>query len=258
MATDDYGKIADRGSQNYSNWLFKLKRALKSRSVRHWEILIGEHRPEFTSHRPTPRERTIRDHIARENNERVLREHRRQPRTTYLGTSPRTHDTDGDEPATILPNSITEDELLEFVRVHFDEPNKELEEWEALMYTVLDIFISCLDYDPIQHLYGRPTQQTIATKWAKLESTVYKAGHQSAQFIANWQRAYVEVDEALGEESLSIAIQYSMFVRAVGNYPDTIVWLQGVHKFDLKDDRLMENVFADFGTAEDQRYNNIK
>ncbi|KAJ5323412.1 hypothetical protein N7476_002012 [Penicillium atrosanguineum] len=139
MATDDYGKIADR-------------RALKSRSVRHWEILIGEHRPEFTSHRPTPRERTIRDHIARENNERVLREHRRQPRTTYLGTSPRTHDTDGDEPATILPNSITEDELLEFVRVHFDEPNKELEEWEALMYTVLDIFISCLDYDPIQHV----------------------------------------------------------------------------------------------------------
>ncbi|KAJ5126447.1 uncharacterized protein N7443_009487 [Penicillium atrosanguineum] len=196
MATDDYGKIADRvgklkGSQNYSNWLFKLKRALKSRSVRHWEILIGEDRLELTSHRPTPSERTMRDHIARENNERVLREHRRRRRTTHLGTSPRTHDTDGDEPATILPNSIPEDELLEFVRVHFDEPNKELEEWEALMYTVLDIFMSCLDYDPMKHvkqtqdayeafriiekLYNRPTQQTIATKWAKLESP---ASHQ--------------------------------------------------------------------------------
>ncbi|KAJ5677661.1 uncharacterized protein N7477_003294 [Penicillium maclennaniae] len=49
-----------------------------------------------------------------------------------------------------------------------------------------------------------------------------------------------------------------MFVRAVGFHPNATVWLQGTQKFDLKDDRLIENVFADFGTAEDQRYNSTK
>ncbi|KAJ5122920.1 hypothetical protein N7448_009017 [Penicillium atrosanguineum] len=251
MATDDYGKIADRvgklkGSHNYSNWLFKLKRALKSRG------------------------RTLREHIAKEHNDRALREHRRRPRSR---SGSHLHE-DDEPPTTIYPDSVSVEELEDYIRENYEEPNKEQQEWEALMFTVLDIFISCLDYDPMQHvkqtedaseafriiekLYGRPTQQTIATKWSKLESTVYKAGYQSAQFIANWQRAYVEVDEALGDESLPIAIQYSMFVRAMGNHPNTTVWLQGVHKFDLKDPRLMENVFADFGTAEDQRYNNIK
>ncbi|KAJ5677552.1 uncharacterized protein N7477_003185 [Penicillium maclennaniae] len=49
-----------------------------------------------------------------------------------------------------------------------------------------------------------------------------------------------------------------MFVRAVGFHPNATVWLQGTQKFDLKDDRLMENVFANFGTAKDQRYNSTK
>ncbi|KAJ5675269.1 uncharacterized protein N7477_005203 [Penicillium maclennaniae] len=273
IATDDYGKITDRvrklkGSQNYSNWLFKLKRALKSRGVRHWEILIGEDRPQFTSYRTVPSERTLREHIAKEHNNRALREYRRRPRS--LSGSHK----DNKPPATIFPDTLSVQELEDFIHKYYDKPNKEFQEWEALIFTVLNIFVSCLDYDLIQYvkqtedaseafriikkLYGRPTQQTIATKWAKLKSTVYKLGLQSAQFMANWQRTYVEVDQALGDEYLPVAIQFSMFVRAIGFHPNATVWLQGTQKFDLKDDRLIENVFADFGTAKDQRYNSTK
>ncbi|KAJ5677660.1 uncharacterized protein N7477_003293 [Penicillium maclennaniae] len=200
MATDDYGKITDRvgklkGSQNYSNWLFKLKRALKSRGVRHWEILIGEDRPQFTSYRTVPSERTLRKHIAKEYNNRALREYRRRPRSLSGSYE------DDEPPATIFPDTLSVQELEDFIYEHYDKPNKEFQEWEAIMFTVLNIFVSCLDYDLIQYvkqtedtseafriiekLYGRPTQQTIATKWAKLKSTVYKPGLQSAQFMAN-------------------------------------------------------------------------
>ncbi|KAJ6133747.1 hypothetical protein N7523_000069 [Penicillium sp. IBT 18751x] len=275
MATDDYGKIIDRvgklkGAQNYFNWLIELKRALKSRGTRHWGILIGEDRPQYTSYRTVPSECTIREHIAKEYNGRVLREHQLRPRSRS-GYDPHSNN---EPPATVCPESASVEELEEFICIHFEEPNKEQQEWEGLMFTVLDIFISCLDSDLMQHvkqtedafeafkiiekLCGRPTLQNIAAKWSKLESTVYEAGQQSAEFITNWRRAYVEVDGDLGEQSLPMAIQFSMFVRAVGNHPDTTVWLQGIHEYDLKDKRLMKNVFADFGIAEDQRYSHFK
>lgn len=95
-----------------------------------------------------PSERTLCEYIAKENNDRVLREHRRPPRS-HTGS----HLYEDDEPpTTIYPDSVSVEELEDFIREHYDNLNKEFQEWEALIFTVLDIFISCLHYDPMQHV----------------------------------------------------------------------------------------------------------